>query len=145
MVDLIGSARAVCVVVAQPVARLVASLGGAVEPLVHAPEPVQSAGIGGVGVIDDAVFEHECAHAGPFSSVGAHVGAGHGGTFRSPVGRRPRACLGPCPATRMGGRRALVVVVGGTLPLLLFGDRDLEIKVEVAAERGRYGNVHSIC
>ena len=45
--------------VAPPVASklLVAALGGAVEPLVHAPEAVQSARIGGIGVVDDAVLE----------------------------------------------------------------------------------------
>src|SRR5262245_52526480 len=37
------SAVVVRVAVAQPIARLVASLGGAVEPLVHAPESIQSA------------------------------------------------------------------------------------------------------
>src|SRR5262249_22238689 len=130
-----GSALVVRVVVAQPIARLVASLGGAVEPLVHAPEAIQSARIGGVGVIDDAVFEDERAHARSLARVGAHVGAGHGGAIPSPVGRRPWAYLGPCPATLLGCRRALVVVVGDTLPLLLCGDRDVEIKVEIVAER----------
>src|SRR5690606_768203 len=33
-------------------ARLVASLGGAIEPLVHAPKAVQSARVGGIGVVD---------------------------------------------------------------------------------------------
>src|SRR5436190_13364447 len=37
--------------------------GARSEPLVHAPEAVQSAGIGGVGVMDDAVLEHERTHA----------------------------------------------------------------------------------
>src|SRR5207302_1258313 len=48
------SALVVLVVAAPPDARLVASPGGAVEPLVHAPEGVQSARIGGIGVVDDA-------------------------------------------------------------------------------------------
>src|ERR671931_1923236 len=53
----------VLVVAAPPDARLVASLGGAIEPLVHAPEAVQPARISRIGVVDDAVFEHAGAHA----------------------------------------------------------------------------------
>src|ERR1700737_25529 len=53
------SALVVLVVAAPPDARLVAPLGGAVEPLVHAPEAVQSACIGGIGVVYYAVLEHE--------------------------------------------------------------------------------------
>src|SRR4051812_47218433 len=44
------SALVVLVVGAPPDARLFPPLGGAVEPLVHAPEAVQAAGIGGIGV-----------------------------------------------------------------------------------------------
>src|SRR5260221_12221833 len=55
----------VAVVVTPPDALFIASLRGAVEPLVHAPEPVQSAGIGRIGMIDDAVFEDESAEAPP--------------------------------------------------------------------------------
>src|SRR5262249_35443633 len=57
----------VLVVAAPPDARLVPPLGGAVEPLVHAPEAVQSTRIGGIGVVDDAVLEHERAHARPIA------------------------------------------------------------------------------
>src|SRR5438067_12141035 len=32
-------------------------LGGAVEPLVHAPEPVESARVRGIGVVNKAVLE----------------------------------------------------------------------------------------
>src|SRR5262245_35019476 len=46
----------VLVMAAPPYARLVAPLGCAVEPLVHPPEAVHSARIGGVSVVDDAVF-----------------------------------------------------------------------------------------
>src|SRR3989442_1101955 len=53
------SALFVLVVAGPPEARLVAPLGGAVEPLVHAPEAVHSARIGGIGVVDDAVLERE--------------------------------------------------------------------------------------
>ncbi len=43
------SALVVLVVAAPPDARLVAAPGGAVEPLVHAPEGVHSARVGGIG------------------------------------------------------------------------------------------------
>src|SRR5215468_2078081 len=72
------SALVVLVVAAPPDARLVASPGGAVEPLVHAPEAIQSARIGGIGVVDDAVLEHERAHARPLARVSGHVDSASG-------------------------------------------------------------------
>src|SRR5580765_4314465 len=57
------SALVVPVVAAPPDGRLVAPLGRAVEPLGHAPEAVQSARIGGIGMVDDAVLECERSHA----------------------------------------------------------------------------------
>src|SRR5271166_1439485 len=53
------SALVVLVVTAPPDARLVAGLGRAVEPLVRAPKAVESARIGGIGVVEDAVLEDE--------------------------------------------------------------------------------------
>src|SRR5262250_1494499 len=73
-----GSVLVVLVVAAPPDARLVTPLGGAVEPLVHAPEAVQSARIGGIGVVDDAVLKRERAQARPLARVRGHIGAGHG-------------------------------------------------------------------
>src|SRR3989454_9888214 len=81
------SALVVLIVAAPPDARLVAPPGGAVEPLVHAPEAVQSARIGGVGVVDDAVLERECAHARPLPRVRGRVGSGHERERRGSVGR----------------------------------------------------------
>src|SRR5207237_1700117 len=49
------SALLVLVVAAPPDTRLVAPLGGAVEPLVHPPESVQCARIGVIDGVDDAV------------------------------------------------------------------------------------------
>src|SRR5437870_12376868 len=72
------SALVVLVVAAHPDARLVAPPGCAVEPLVHAPEAVQSARIGGIGVVDDAVVERERAHARPLARVRLYVGSAHG-------------------------------------------------------------------
>ena len=70
---------------APPDARLVAAPGGAVEPLIHAPEAIQSARVGGIGVVDDAVLEHERAHTRPLASVRGHVGSGHGREFLGPI------------------------------------------------------------
>ena len=111
--------------------RLVAPLGGAVEPLVHAPEAVHSARIGGIGVVDDAVLEHERAHARPLARERGHVGSGH----CRELADRPLAA-GSRPASSVGCL-ATVVVFDAPLALLLLGERDAEVEVEVAAERGR--------
>src|SRR5262245_14239503 len=121
------SALVILVVAAPPDARLVTSLGGAVEPLVHAPEAVHSARIGGIRVVDDTVLEDERAHARPLACVSGHVGYGH----RRHLGARP---LVAAPLQR---RLALVVVLDASLALLLLGEPDAEVEVEVAAERGR--------
>src|SRR5258706_1264987 len=73
-----SSALVILVVPAPPEARLVAPLGGAVEPLVHAPEAVQSTRLSGIGVVDDAVPEHERAHARPLARIRGDVGSGRG-------------------------------------------------------------------
>src|SRR5215208_6653615 len=107
------SALVVLVVAAEPEARLVASLGGAVEPLVHAPEAVHSARIGGIGVVDDAVLERERAQARPVARVGSRVGSSRG---REVCDRpRDRRCVHRVAA-------ALVVVFDEPLALLLLGE-----------------------
>src|SRR3954468_21088296 len=60
----------VFVVTTPPEAILVATEWRPVEPLVHAPEAVQPSRVGRIGVVHDAIVEHECAHAGPFVAVG---------------------------------------------------------------------------
>src|SRR6516162_7707146 len=87
----IWSALAVLVVAAPPIAVLVAPLGGAVKPLVRAPQSVQSASIGGVSVVDDAVLEDERAHTRFLACVCDQVCAGHGSTLGRPVWCRARA------------------------------------------------------
>src|ERR1700693_5920622 len=115
MTTKISSALAVLVVAAPPEARLVASLGCAVEPLVHAPEAVQSARIGRIGVVNDAVLVRERAHTGPLARVRRQVGSSHGRE------------LGGIPLTAgfrlhvLSLAAALVVVFEGPLALLLFG------------------------
>src|SRR2546427_6619666 len=68
--------RLVLVVTAPPDARLVASPGGTVEPLVRAPEAVQSARIGGIRVVDGAVLAHGRTHARSLPRGRCHVGSG---------------------------------------------------------------------
>src|SRR4051812_21308517 len=103
---------------APPDAGLVASLGRAVEPLVHAPEAVQSARISGVDVVDAAVLAHEGAYARPLARVGGDVGSGAG----CDRGDGPFALLGEGvadPAFRQ--RRLAPIIVFDARALLLRG------------------------
>src|SRR5205823_10622278 len=92
----------VLVVPFPPDAGFVAPLGGAIEPLIHSPEAVQSARVGGIRVIDNAVLERERAHTRPLAYVGVHVGSAHGSELTGPVG---------CRARRYRGDRFLAFVV----------------------------------
>src|SRR5581483_5763737 len=128
------SALVVLVMAAPPEARLVAPPGGAVAPLVHAPEAVEAARIGGIGVVDDAVLERERAHARPLASVGGHIGSGRGRDVRDgSVHPRP----GFVPDQGHSRLAPIVVFDAAVAPLLLFGEVDVEVGVEVTAERGR--------
>src|SRR2546423_1684136 len=89
-----GSAIAVRIVVAQPVARLVAPFGGAIEPLVHTPEAVQPARVGRIGVKTNTALRNDRAHARPLPHVGGDFGAGHGSAFGRSSGCRARSYLG---------------------------------------------------
>src|SRR5207244_5747134 len=130
-----ASALVVLVVAAPPDARLVTPVGCAVEPLVHAPEPVQSARVRGIGVVDDAVLERERAHARPLARVRGHIGSGHG----RDLGDRPLLPRRGAAPDQRRARLAPVVVFDASLALLLLGEADVEVEVEVAAERGRPG------
>jgi hypothetical protein len=68
----------VLVVPVNPRHRFVPPIRCPVEPLVHSPEHIKAARVGGVGVVDDAVGECERAHARRLAGVGGDVGAGHG-------------------------------------------------------------------
>src|SRR5512133_4387274 len=65
----------VLVMATPPGAGLVAAERRPVEPLVHPPEPVEPARIGGVRVVDDAVLERERAHARRFAQERGRIGA----------------------------------------------------------------------
>ncbi len=81
-------------------------------------------------MVDDAVLEHERAHARPIARVRGRVGSGHSRVLGD--GLRDL-----CRVHRVA--TALVVVLDAPLALLLLGERDVEVEVEVAAERGRPG------
>src|SRR5579872_3893374 len=106
-----GSALAVLVVAAPPVTRLIPPLGSAVEPLPHAPEAVQSARIGRIRVVDDAILDDESTHPRPLAEKSRHIDP-------SPVyilgGRAARAGWLP-------GAFASVVVFDAAFAQLLFG------------------------
>src|SRR5258708_16617357 len=125
-----GSAIIILGMAAPPDALLVATFGGAIDPLVHAPEAVQSPRIGGIGVVDNAVLEHERAHARPIARVGGRVGPACGRELSDRLRDR-------CRVHRVAA--ALVVVFYDPLALLLLGERDVEVEVEVAPERGHPG------
>src|SRR5215469_15254340 len=76
----------ILVMAAPPGACLVASLGGAVEPLERAPEAVQPARVRGIGVVDDAILERERAHAGSLARVRGRVGSAGGRVEGDPFG-----------------------------------------------------------
>src|SRR5215468_1265985 len=73
--DIDTSVMTVFVVATPPDALLVTPFGRAVEPLIGAPQNVQTARIGRIGVVDVAVFEHEGTHARPIAPVCGGVGA----------------------------------------------------------------------
>src|SRR5260370_996028 len=63
----LGSAFGVLVVPGPQGTLVIAPPGGAIEPLVHAPEAVEAARVGRIGVVHDAVLEHERAQARPLA------------------------------------------------------------------------------
>src|SRR5262245_1097304 len=121
----------ILVVAAPPEALFVAAFRRAVEPLVHAPEAVQSASVCGVGVIEDAVLEHESAHARSLARVGRRISTGGGCEGVSPFG-----AFFPWPFAR-------VVVLDAFLALLFLGEPNAEVGVEVVSERRRPGKCPS--
>lgn len=116
----------VFVVAAPPCTHFVAPLRCPIEPLVHAPKTVESARIGRIRVVNDAVLERKGAHARPLARIGGNVGAarsrhlGHGSDVAAhlQVGRLP----------------SLVVVFDTTIALLILSEPDIEVGIEVAAE-----------
>src|SRR3954463_1703964 len=57
----------------------VAAFRCAVEPLIHAPENVDAAGVGRIGVVNDTVLDHKGAHARALAHICGGVGSGHVG------------------------------------------------------------------
>src|ERR1700722_19264062 len=116
---------AVFVVATPPDALLIATLGRPVEPLIGAPESVEPARIGGIGVVNDAVFHCESAHARTIAHECSPV--------RSARRREPGDAL---RNLRRGQRvvAAAIIVFNASRALLFLCDRDVEIEVEVVAE-----------
>src|SRR5215471_2914217 len=111
-------------------ARLVPPSRRPVEPLVHAPKAVQAARVGRVRVVDGSVLERERAHARALAHVGRPVGARRCG----PRVERPAHVLRRRPHGRLAE-----VVLEGARALLLLGEGDVEVVVEVAPGRGGPG------
>ena len=106
----------------KPQPRFVPPIRCPVEPLVHSPERVEAARVGGVCVVDDAVGECERAHARRLAGVGGDVGAGHGREIAY--------------AIRVGYRaERAVVVVDAAGALLFLGERGVEVVIEIAVQR----------
>src|SRR4029077_7579581 len=110
------SALGILVMAAPPDARLIAALGSAVEPLIHPPESVESTRIGRIGMVDDAILEHERAHARPLARVGGHVGSGHRRVIADRIARH--AGRHPLVVAYRQRRLAPVVVFDAALALL---------------------------
>jgi hypothetical protein len=125
-------------VAAEPDAGLVTPARRAVEPLVHAPEAVQPAGVRRVGVVHDAILEHERAHAGRFSSVRRPVRPHARSDLREPatllVGlyRRPQVQhFGLTSATL---HNLTEIVLDDSRLFLLLGVRRLEVVINWPSE-----------
>ena len=112
----------VLVVPPKPRPRFVSPIRRPVEPLVHSPERVEAARVGGVCVVDDAFGECERAHARRLAGVGGDVGASHSREIACPL--------------RVGCRaERAVVVVDAAGALLFLGERGVEVVVEIAIQR----------
>src|ERR1041385_1378765 len=129
------SVLVILVMAAPPDACLVASLGGAVEPVVHAKERIDAACISGIGVVDNAVLERKRAHARPIAMVPGHVGSRHGRELG--LHRVAATLLTSAPPKYVARRQLTPVVVIGARALLVLGERDVEVEVEVATVGGR--------
>src|SRR4051794_41054137 len=76
-----SSAPSVLVMALPPDAVFVAPERRAIQPLVHAPQAIESARVGGIGVIHHAVAQHEGAHAGAIADVSRRIRAAVGCEF----------------------------------------------------------------
>src|SRR5439155_5703984 len=86
---------------------------------------VQSARIGGIGVVNDTVFECQRAHAWPLANIRRWIGSAHRRESSS-------AFAGAFPWLL-----EFVIVFEATLALLLLGEPNVEVGVKITAERRR--------
>src|SRR5215472_8306474 len=117
----------VLVMAAPPDVGLVAAVWCTVEPLIHAPHPVDSARVAGIRVVDDSVVEREGADAGSFADVRRRVSSRHRSDFGD----------GTVVAAQLPYGFAPVVVFDAPFLLFLLAEPDVEVWVEVAAVRRR--------
>src|ERR1700722_11680542 len=110
----------VLVMAAEPRPRFIASLRRSVQPLVHAPQTVQSARIGGIAMVEGAVLQHERAETRPVARVGGGIGSACGGELSN--GLRDL-----CRVHRVSA--APVVVFDRSFALLLLREPDVEVAV----------------
>src|SRR5262252_9277745 len=106
------STLVVFIMAAPPDVGLIAAFWCAIEPLIHAPHAVDSARVGGIGVVDHSVLEREGTHARSFTHVRRRVRARHCGDFGD-------WALG---AAQLPHGFAPVVVVDAPFPLLLLAE-----------------------
>src|SRR5262245_44930911 len=111
---------------APPRRAFVASERRTVEPGVHAPEAIEASGVARGRVIHATVRQHERAEARSLADVRQRIRAARGSELLNR--RRKLGAVDDVPAT------AEVVLVPALL-LLLDSHGDVEVEVEIAAER----------
>src|SRR6185312_14070876 len=121
-------------------AGLVSAPGRAIEPGIDAPDAVDAAGIGGIGVVDDVVFADEGAHARPVALIGRQIGAAHRGELADCA---LAAFLARPPLERP---LAPVVIFDVALTLLILAEPHIEVDIKIAWRRRRPGEgpAHSL-
>ena len=72
---IVAAGPLILIMTSPPYAGFITALGSAVQPLIHAPQAVETAGVGGIGVVDDTVFDDERAHPGAITRVSSAVGS----------------------------------------------------------------------
>src|SRR5262249_37537415 len=106
-------------------------LGSRSEPLPHATEGMQPARIGRIGMVDDAVLEHESAHARPLAQVRGPINPGSPYTLI--IGRkRPKPGAGWLQRVF-----AVIVVFDASIALIFLAVPDALIAIKVPAGRRR--------
>jgi hypothetical protein len=129
----------VLVMAADPVfgrVPFVAAIRHAVEHWIEPEHEFAAPCVGRVGVVHEAVFEREGAHAWQLSQVSGQVGTDRG--------RELRDCVPLDTRFQDGQQLDRAVVVSGAAALLLLSERNAEIEVESLPSVETQGNVQPI-